>query len=433
MQAEIEITGIGRDGEGVGRHDGLVVFVPGGLPGDRCRVDYAPGRKRMARGRLLSVVRPSEDRVAPPCPAFGHCGGCQMQALSYPAELREKTKTVADALQRIGRLEAEVLPCIASPDPYGYRAKVSWPVRSQDGAARIGLFAAQSHEVVEQDDCDVAAPSLRVLPGILRRAMREMQIPAYGVEGGVLRHAVARRARTGEILLTLVATREDPRLAAIALRVMEEAPQVVGVALSQNEDSGNRVFGGPARILAGEGEIAEEILGLRFGIGPTSFFQVHPDAAERLFATAIGFAGEGRGRQALDLYTGVGVLALLLARTGYETSGVEYAADAVTLAQRNAERNGLRARFWVGDAQEAPLLQGDALVTLDPPRGGAPQLAQRLAEEGPSRIVYVSCDPATLARDARVLSDGGYRLGRVQPVDLFPRTVHVETVAEFSR
>ncbi|MDA8346223.1 MAG: 23S rRNA (uracil(1939)-C(5))-methyltransferase RlmD [Thermaerobacter sp.] len=433
MQAEIEITGIGRSGEGVGRHEGLVLFVPGAVPGDLCLVTYTQDRKQMARARLLRIVRPSADRVAPPCAVFGRCGGCQLQAISYPAELREKTRTVQDALRRIGRLDADVAPCIGPEDPYAYRAKVSWPVRKQNGVARIGLFAAQSHEIVEQDDCSVAAPSLRLLPEILRRAMAELGISAYDGQGGILRHAVARRARSGDILLTLVATSDEARLAALAERVMTQDPDVVGVAVSLNEDPGNRIFGGPARLLAGRGEITEEILGLRFSIGPTSFFQVHPGAAEHLFAKALEFAGSAGGETALDLYTGVGVLALLLAREGYDTFGVEYAPDAVALARRNAERNGLRATFSVGDAQKAPLPRGVGLLTLDPPRGGAPELARRLAAEGPARIVYVSCDPATLARDARVLADGGYRLGRVQPIDLFPRTVHVETVAEFVR
>ena len=433
MDAEIEITGLGRSGEGVGRHQGLVVFVPGAVPGDRCLVRYAPARRSMAKGSLLQILRPSADRQAPICPAFGTCGGCQLQALSYPAELREKTKAVADALARIGHLQADVQPCLGG-DPYGYRAKVSWPVRRHGGSVRIGLFSAHSHTVVEEDSCAVAAPQLRAIPVRLREAMRQLGISAYDERSGTLRHVVARRARKGEILVTLVATREDAGLKALAERLMSELPDVAGVALSLNAQAGNRIFGpGPAQVLSGRGEIEEEILGLRFLIGPTSFFQINPAAAEALFSVAAGMAGEGGGREALDLYTGVGVFALLLARAGYATSGVEYAADAVALARRNAERNGLHASFAVGDAQSTRLPGRGALVTLDPPRGGAPQLAQRLAAEGPERIIYVSCDPATLARDAEALVAGGYRLGRVQPVDLFPRTVHVETVAEFLR
>lgn len=432
MQAEVEITGLGRGGEGVGRHEGLVVFVPGAVVGDRCLVSYEQDRRRMAHGRLLEVVRPSEDRVPPVCPAFGACGGCQLQAISYAAELREKRRIVADALGRIGGIDVPVEPCLGK-DPYGYRAKVSWPVRQEDGATRVGLYAPKSHRIVEEDTCAVAEPALRALPSVLRRAMAELGISAYDGRSGTLRHAVARRSRGGEILLTLVATRDEALLRALGGRLMVEVEGLVGVALSLNTSPGNRIFGaGSARMLAGRGELEEDILGLRLLVGPTSFFQVNPGAAELLFATVEAFAGEGSGR-ALDLYTGVGVMALVLARLGYDVFGVEYAEEAVALARRNAERNGLRATFSVGDAQAVPLSRGDALLTLDPPRGGAPELAHRLAAEGPPRIIYVSCDPATLARDAQALAKGGYRPLRVQPIDLFPRTIHVETVVEFAR
>lgn len=433
MQAEIDITGIGRSGEGIGRHEGLVLFVPGALPGDRCVISYAPDRRRMAHAQLLQILRESPDRVAPPCPVFGRCGGCQLQGLSQEAELREKTRAVGDALRRIGHLSADVQPCIGAEDPYGYRAKVSWPVRARDGAPRIGLYAWQSHDVVEEDDCRVAAPSLRPLPAIVREAMKTLGIPAYDGDAGLLRHVVARRAQRGEILVTLVATRDDERLEMLAQAIAQASPDVAGVALNIHASSGNQVFGNVTRLLWGEPEIREEILGLQFWIGPTSFFQVNPKAAARLFQIAAGLAGEGGGREALDLYTGVGVLALLLARQGYRVQGVEYSLEAVALARRNAAQNGLSAAFSAGDAQTAHLPQGDALVALDPPRGGAPELARRLAAEGPARILYVSCDPATLARDAATLAAGGYRLDAVQPVDLFPRTVHVETVAFFHR
>ena len=433
MQAEVEITGLGQAGEGVGRHEGLVLFVPGAVPGDRCLVSWEAGRRRMARAMLLQVTRPSPDREAPRCKAFGRCGGCQLQAIAYPGELREKRRVVLDALRRIGHLEVEVPPCAGAGEAYGYRAKVSWPVRSGPGGPRIGLFAAGSHEVVEEDGCAVLAPALSRLPALLRDGMRRLGLSAWDGREGVLRHAVARRARTGETLLTLVATADDPRLQDLAAHLMAASADLKGVALSLHGGSGNRVLGAPARMLAGHGEIEESILGLRFRVGPTSFFQVHPAAAERLFATVLDWAGPGGGAPALDLYTGVGVLALLLARAGYEVRGVEYEREAVALARRNAELNGLDASFAAGDAQEAELPPPDGLLTLDPPRGGAPRLAERLAASGPARVIYVSCDPATLARDAATLVQGGYRLRRVQPFDLFPRTAHVETVAEFLR
>jgi len=433
VRAEIEIQGLGRDGEGVGRHQGLVLFVPGAVPGDRCVVDYEAGRRRMARARLVELSAPSPERTAPPCPAFGLCGGCQLQALSYRGELAAKRRTVQDALQRIGRLDADVPECVPSPEEYGYRAKVSWPIRAGEGGPRVGLFAAQSHLVVEQDPCAVLAPDLRVLPDLLRRGMAELGLSAWDGRQGLLRHAVARRARSGPILLTLVATARDPRLESLAEALAAEVPGLAGVALSLHGGQGNRVLGRTGEILWGEGLIEETIAGLRFGIGPTSFFQVNPLAAEGLFAKVSAWAGPGDGRPALDLYCGVGVVALLLARSGWRAAGVEYDGEAVDLARRNADLNGLGAAFSAGDAEAAQLPSGDALVALDPPRSGAPHLAVRLAAKGHSRVLYVSCDPATLARDAAALAAGGYRLARVQPFDLFPRTVHVETLAEFRR
>ena len=432
MQAEVEITGLGQAGEGVGRHEGLVLFVPGAVPGDRCLVAWEPGRRRMAWAELVRLTQPSPDRETPPCPAFGRCGGCQLQAIGYGAELREKRRTVQDALRRIGHLDIAVPACLGQGEAYGYRAKVSWPIRQGPAGPLIGLFAAGSHEVVEEDTCAVLAPALRLLPGVLRSAMRDLAVSAWDGRQGLMRHAVARRARTGEILVTLVATDRDARLRLLAQRLMDEVADVAGVALSLHGGQGNRILGRGAELLAGAGEIEERILGLRFRVGPTSFFQVHPAAAEALFGTVTAWAGDGEGRAALDLYTGVGVLALLLARQGYRVRGVEYDGEAVELARRNAGLNGLSADFTAGDAQEASLA-GQALVTLDPPRGGAPRLAARLAQDGPERVIYVSCDPATLARDAAALVSGGYRLARVQPFDLFPRTAHVETVAEFVR
>ena len=433
MQAEVEITGLGQAGEGVGRHEGLVLFVPGAVPGDRCLVEWEHGRKRMARARLLQVTQPSPDRVAPRCPAFGVCGGCQLQTIGYDRELSEKRRIVEDALRRIGHIDVRVPPTIGSGEAYGYRAKVSWPIRQGREEPRIGLFAQESHSVVEQDSCDVLAPPLRRLPELLRQGMRDLSLTAWDGRSGLLRHAVARRARTGEVILTLVATAPEPRLAQLAERLMAAMPELRGVALSLHDGQGNRVLGGPAQMLAGEGEIEETILGLRFRVGPTSFFQVHPAAAERLFATVLAWAGAGEGREALDLYTGVGVLALLLQRAGYQVRGIEYDEEAVSFARRNAQLNALAASFVPGDAQEADMPAPRALLTLDPPRGGAPRLAERLAADGPERVIYVSCDPATLARDAATLVAGGYSVGRVQPFDLFPRTAHVETVAEFLR
>jgi 23S rRNA (uracil1939-C5)-methyltransferase len=263
--------------------------------------------------------------------------------------------------------------------------------------------------------------------------MRDLSLTAWDGRSGLLRHAGARRARTGEVILTLVATAPEPRLAQLAERLMAAMPELRAVALSLHDGQGNRVLGGQAQMLAGEGEIEETILGLRFRVGPTSFFQVHPAAAERLFATVLAWAGAGEGREALDLYTGVGVLALLLQRAGYQVRGIEYDEEAVSFARRNAQLNALAASFVPGDAQEADMPAPRALLTLDPPRGGAPRLAERLAADGPERVIYVSCDPATLARDAATLVAGGYSVGRVQPFDLFPRTAHVETVAEFLR
>lgn len=433
-RADVDVHDLGVHGEGVARHGGLVLFIPGAVPGDRCRVEWEGGRERMARARLLEVLSPSPERETPPCPAFGVCGGCDLQHLTYSAELRQKTRRVEEALRRIGGLEPELPECLPSPDPFHYRAKISWPVRAVQGATRIGLYARGTHDVVEQDDCAVAAPGLSAIPPLLREVATELGIAPYDERSGqgVLRHVVARRSvATGEILVTLVAAREHLALADLAAALMERLPSVVGVARNRNATRGNAIFAGPTDVLRGRGEITETVLGLSFRIGPTSFFQVNPAGAEVLFSTAIRLLGEAP-KSALDLYTGTGVLALLLSRAGARVAGVESSAEAISMARRNAELNGLGAEFFTGDAALWPL-EGCDLVSLDPPRQGAQEACLRLAEAAVPRILYVSCDPATLARDAKILTGAGYHLISAQPVDLFPQTAHVETVALFER
>lgn len=435
MRAQVTVQDVGVDGEGVARHEGLVLFIPGAAPGDVCLVEWQEGRGRVAKARLLSVVQPSPQRVKAPCPAFGRCGGCDLQHLSYPGELAVKTRRVRDALLRIGGIDAAVGDCIAAPEPYGYRAKLSWPVRGAEGRLLLGLYQRHTHGVVEEDSCAVAHPLLRALPELVRGLGRELGISAYDEKSrnGLLRHVVARRSlATGEILVTLVATREDPLMLGLAKGLMAGGVGVTSVALNVNAAPGNAVFGRETRVLTGPGEILERVLGLSFRIGPTAFFQVNPAGAERLFSTALSMVGDARGR-ALDLYTGTGVFALLLARAGCDVTGVESWPEAITMARRNAIENGLRAEFLVADAAAHPISPELDLVALDPPRSGAEAACTRIAAKGPQSVLYISCDPGTLARDAKILASGGYLVEMVQPVDMFPQTVHVETVALFRR
>lgn len=434
-----------EDGEGVGRlPDGLVVFVPGALPGEQAEVRVTERRGRFARAQLEHLRTVSPDRVRPVCPVFGRCGGCDLQHLSYPAQLAAKTRRVEEALRRIGGLEVSVRPCLPSPSPFRYRHKASWPVQpSPGGGFRAGFYMRGTHRVVEVDDCAVQEPaSLRTAQAIFS-VLAEHRIPAFDETAGqgMLRHVVVRASRArGQTMAVLVSGAPAlPHEEELVREMFRRAPDLTSLWLSHHPDRSNRILGGSLRHLGGETHLEERVGPLRFRLSPASFFQVNPQVAERLYEEVLEQAALTGTETVVDLFAGTGVIALWLARSAGLAVGVEMEPAAVEDALRAARENGIaNCRFVCADAAQGLRdlrLQGvrPQVVVLDPPRKGAAECLPALLELRPDRVVYVSCDPATLARDARELAAAGYRPGEAVPMDMFPQTMHVETVLSFSR
>jgi tRNA/tmRNA/rRNA uracil-C5-methylase (TrmA/RlmC/RlmD family) len=410
----LEVERLTYGGDALGRHEGLVVFVPYAAPGDRIVAEPVERRPRFLRAQITSLLAPGPDRVAPQCPVFGVCGGCQWQHVTPDGQRAAKTSIVAEQLARLGGLrDVDVRPAIGTDD-WRYRARISLAL--EDG--RLGYRRARSHALVEIDDCPIASPALTRHLDVARRwaaALRSApeRITIAAAPAGVVLVANT-RMRPGTV----------DRDGSEALLVAE--PGVRGVVLA---GGGLRVVvGNPMVEVAPEPELTLEV--------PADVFtQVHPAANLALVRTVLDFAQPVSGMLALDLYCGAGNFALPLASRGVAVHGVEQSGIAIDAARANAVRLALAGtRFTIGDVDAALAALADEpvdLVVLDPPRAGAAGPLHRIAGMRPQRIVYVSCDPATLARDARSLAELGYRLARAQPIDVFPQTYHIETVAEF--
>ncbi|HET7560329.1 MAG TPA: 23S rRNA (uracil(1939)-C(5))-methyltransferase RlmD [Limnochordia bacterium] len=444
---DLTIDGLGHDGEGVGRADGKAIFVPGALPGERVRVRLTEAHPRYARAELLAVLSPSPDRRQPPCPHFEACGGCRLQHLSEPAQAEAKRRQVEDALRRLGGFAIDV-PSVLSGAHWGYRHKAQFPVQLVDGAPALGFFAPKSHRLVPITRCLVQDPLGQTIKGRLEEILVERAVPPYDEQRrtGWLRHVLIRTSRAeARSLVVLVACRATPpphlELAGLAAEILR-IPGVAGLFLNVNPARTNVILGPTWRRLGGAETLIERLDGLEFTISPASFFQVNPEMAAILYEQAVAAAELRAGDTCLDLYCGTGTIALFLARAlaqlgGGRVLGVETVPQAVADARRNALRNGLAVEFWEADAQAAAArlaaerTRVDACV-VDPPRRGCDEaVLERIADWRVRRFVYVSCNPATLARDLKRLQAHAraFRLLTVQPVDLFPETSHVEVVA----
>ncbi len=454
---EIEITAINQEGQGIGRLDGLAVFVPATIPGDLAQIRMASQRSNYAIGRLLKVLRPSPDRIASACPQAADCGGCSLQIMTYPAQLHHKQQQVADALTRIGHvadIERLLRPIIGMDQPWQYRSKVQFPVAGTAAAPEIGFYASRSHQVIHAPLCPVQPPICDVIRDTVAAHIRAWQIEPYDEAShtGLLRHLVVRLGfATGQVMVVLVLNGDslpdqDELYAklrdAIAACSDPALPplKLTSFYINKNTDKTNLILSNHCRLLAGEPFIEEIILGLRYRISPLSFFQVNPRQTERLYAAALDLAGLTGRESVLDLYCGTGSISLLLAKQARQVTGIEIVPEAIADAKVNAEINGIsNVEFLVGKAETLlPELVSNGLIAdvavVDPPRKGCDAaLLDALIEVGVGRIVYVSCNPATLARDVARLQDSGYVVEAVQPVDMFPWTGHVETVTLLTR
>jgi 23S rRNA (uracil1939-C5)-methyltransferase len=441
---ELVVDDLAFGGEAVGRVDGYVLFVRGGLPGDRLRVTVTETRGRYGRGTIEAVLAPSPDRVEAPCPYFGRCGGCRLQHLAYPAQLAFKEKQVRDCLTRLGGLPPfELRPIVAAPETYGYRNKMEFTIAGPGPA--VGLHAAERYDVVlDIERCLLQSETMNGLLDEFRRQVRARDLLVWDPrsERGLLRFVTLREGRrTGEAMVNVVAAAPDVQaVMPVAEALKARVPATASVLLNVNAKKASVAIGSEEHLLLGGDQITESLDGVSFQISANSFFQTNTVQAERLFAI-VAEACALRGHETvLDLYSGTGAISLLLARRATRVYGVELSAAAVADAGRNARANGIEnCTFLPGEVRHVlPVLMREGVradvIVADPPRAGFhPRALAAMAALAPERIVYVSCNPATLARDVGDLVRQGYRLEWVQPVDMFPQTPHIEAVARLSR
>ena len=483
----LTIEDIGTDGSGIGKADGYTLFVKDAVIGDVIRAKIMKAKKNYGYARLMEIITPSKERVEPRCPVARQCGGCQIQQMSYEAQLRYKQRLVKDNLLRIGGIDCEVLPVIGMDEPYHYRNKAQYPVgRNRDGKVVIGFYAGRTHSIVDYTDCCIGAEENKVILEQIREFIEENNISVYDEAShiGLVRHILIRTGyHTGQIMVCLIINGNSLPAADKLVSRLSAFPGMTSVMLNINREKTNVILGSRCVTLWGKSYIEDSICKVMFRISPLSFFQVNPRQTEKLYLKALEYAGLTGNETVWDLYCGIGTISLLLAAGARRVYGVEIVPQAIEDAKNNAALNSItNAEFFVGKAEEVvpemyalaaqsvesascagkvPEAAGEVaegvseaareaaeavetaeagrcmhpdVVVVDPPRKGCDEmLLDTVVKMSPERIVYVSCDSATLARDLKYLTANGYEVRKVQPVDQFGHTVHVECVVLMSR
>lgn len=434
------IDGYSSEGLGIARVNGAVVFVPHAVRREEIDLRITKVMKTSCAGEIVKIHNPSPERMEPECPYAGKCGGCAYRHLTYPEELWAKRQRVQDALTRIGGLDLTVEEILGAKNPEHYRNKSQYPVGA-DGS--IGFFQARTHKVVPIRRCLIQTEAADRTAQAVGEWMRRYKISAYDetTGKGLVRHVCVRVNRKGESLCCVVVNgNKVPREPELAAYVTAAVPHTVGVLLNSNTRRGNVVLGDKYRTLFGRNYLMDTLCGLEFKLSMPSFYQVNRDQAEVLYGKALEFAGLTGNETVLDLYCGIGTITLCLAKAAKRVIGAEIVPPAIRDAKENALRNHIEnAEFFCGDAADiAAKLESDGLrpdvVTVDPPRKGlAPEVIASVAAMGPEKVVYVSCDPATLGRDVKIFREFGYEAKRAAAVDMFPGTAHVETVCLLSK
>ena len=442
LQVSIETATI--DGSGVARVDGQVVFVPGALPGERCSVRIAHVGRSAVFAQLLSVLTPSVHRVEPDCPYFPRCGGCALRHMDYEQELALKQTHVQSCLTRIGGQTISALPITGAAQTDDYRNKVQFPVQEQDGRPVAGFFSGKTHRVIPVRHCRIQPDCADAIRGAVLAWMEQYHIRAYDEQThtGYIRHIYIRfGAESGQILVCIVANcAQLPKKKQLVAALLAAEPGITTIVFSPNTKKGNTVLGTEFHPLYGDGTITDTLCGLQFRLSAPAFYQVNHAQAERLYEKAVQLAGLTGNETVLDLYCGTGTITLCLARHAKKAIGVEIVPQAIEDAKFNAAQNGMEnAEFFCMDAGQAAKMLADRrirpdVIVVDPPRKGvSADVIEAISAMAPQRVVYVSCDPATLARDLKLLTAAGYTLQTAEAFDLFPRCAHVETVVLLSR
>ena len=445
----LEIEDMGVNGEGIGHVDGLALFVKDALIGDTVRVKVMKMQKNYGFARLLEVIAPSADRIAPLCPVARSCGGCQIQEMNYPAQLKFKAKKVKENLERIGKLDfnAENAPefydCIGMDVPWNYRNKAQFPIgRNKEGKIIAGFYAGRTHSIIECEDCAIGIKENKDILHMVIAHMEKWKIEPYREEDhkGLVRHVLIRKGfTTGEIMVCLILNgKKFPGLFDLVDN-LKKIDGMTSISINVNTEHTNRILGSEVIPVYQEVYITDYIGDVKFRISPLSFYQVNPVQTRKLYGTALDYAELTGEENVFDLYCGVGTISLFLAKKAKHVIGVEIVGQAIEDAKVNAQINHIEnAQFYCGAAEEViPDLYRQGVtadvVVVDPPRKGCDEkLLDTIVNMAPEKVVYVSCDSATLARDLKYLNEHGYVVRKVQPVDMFPMGVHVETVVLLS-
>jgi 23S rRNA (uracil1939-C5)-methyltransferase len=452
-----DIEDIGVNGEGIGKVDGYMLFIKDAVIGDRVEAKVMKAKKNYGYARLMKILEPSEARVQPRCAFARKCGGCQIQEMSYEQQLAFKERKVRGNLERIGGFAPELLdrvtdPAVGMDEPFGYRNKAQFPFGTdREGNPVTGFYAGRTHDIIANTDCALGVPVNREILEIILAFMKEYRIPSYDERTGqgLLRHVLIRYGfTTKEIMVCFVVNGSSIPHVDELIRRLCGIEGMTSITLSPNTRQTNVIMGDSYQILWGQGYITDYIGNVRYQISPLSFYQVNPVQTEKLYSLALEYADLKGGETVWDLYCGIGTISLFLAQRAGQVYGVEIVPQAIEDARRNAGINGIEnAEFFVGKAEEVlpeyyekyarehvgESARADVIV-VDPPRKGCDEaLLETIVKMQPERVVYVSCDSATLARDLKVLCGAGYELEKVRPVDMFPMTVHVETVVLLSK
>ena len=444
---EIDIDGMGHDGQGVGRVEGFTVFVLHALPGDKLKIKILKVKKTYAYGKLIDIIKPSAHRVNPVCPSFFKCGGCQLQHLVYSEQLKLKKQQIIDNIQRIGKLEDVVIrDVIGMTKPERYRNKAQFPVGIGSGSKdiAIGFYAPRSHNIVEIESCYIQHEMNDDVIKRVKDWMRKYHITPYDeVTGkGLVRHIFTRVGlKSGEVMVVLITNgTKIPHKDDLIKNICGISDHIVSIVQNINTKRTNVILGEQNIVLWGKDSIIDYIGDVKFRISPMSFYQVNPVQTEVLYNKALEYAGLTGNETVFDIYCGIGTISLFLAKKAKKVIGVEIVPEAIEDAKQNAELNYIEnTEFYVKAAEEVvPELYAKGykadVVVVDPPRKGCDEaLLDTIIKMQVEKIVYVSCNPSTLARDLRYLEDGGYKTMEVQPVDMFPHTAHVKTVVWMSR
>lgn len=442
---EVDIQSTGFEGEGIARVDGYPVFVRYAAEGDRAKIRILKSNKNYAFGKIESIITPSSSRREPACPSFGKCGGCTMMHITYDKQLHVKAQTVTNNLRKIAHLnEGEyIFEGIIGAEEYNYRNKAQFPLTMEDGRAVYGFYAPGSHRVVKCRDCKIQNEKVNRVADAVLEYINENKIPVYDEKTGkgIVRHIYVRASQDGRFMAVIVAnSKKEIPLKDKLIEKLTAIEGMRGILQNVNTRADNVIMGHENILLWGESSIELNLGDLRFNVSPNSFFQVNAKQTEKLYDKALEYAGLTGKETVFDLYCGVGSISLYMAKAAAKVYGVEIVADAVVNAKVNAKKNGIEnAEFYVGDCTAVVnrLINGGAkadVVVVDPPRKGCDaELLKLINDISPERLVYVSCNSATLARDIEEMKKYGYKLIKAVAVDMFAQTAHIETVALIAR